>query len=211
MMAKDQIFEAIQNHNMELLTQILKSGISLNFCNEQAPFYTPLMDAIDELDYEIPVAFVLMLIEAGADVNMWSGDGQTNPLLLALRCGHSDIAILLLEANANPDVSDNEGLTPLLWATEHQDDLLLAGILKKECSYTLTKSDPFTGMTPLDNAVKMLNYSAARSLIKAGADPRFVNLDHRSSIDYLPNGLTDAEREKWESLLLSVNPLEKNT
>lgn len=201
-MAKEQIFEAVQTHNMELLIQIVKSGISLNFCNEHAPFYTPLMDAIDELDYEIPIAFMKVLIEAGADVDMWSGDGQTNPLLLALRCGHADAAMLLLAANANPDISDNEGMTPLLWATEHQDDLLVKAILKKKCTHTLTKSDPLTGMTPLDNAVKRLNYPIAQSLIKAGADPLFTNLDHRRPMDYLSSELTDTEKEKWTSLLM---------
>ena len=61
----------------------------------------------------VPAA--LALLEGGADVNQKSGDGHT-PLLIAIINGQFDVAMLLVERRANPNVAaENLGVTPL-WA-----------------------------------------------------------------------------------------------
>ena len=61
----------------------------------------------------IPAA--LALLEGGADVNQKSGEGHT-PLLIAIINGQFDLAMMLVERRANPNLSaENLGVTPL-WA-----------------------------------------------------------------------------------------------
>jgi ankyrin repeat protein len=56
------------------------------------------------------------LLDAGADINKKSADGNT-PLMISLINGQFDVAMLLVEKGANANVaSDNLGITPL-WAT----------------------------------------------------------------------------------------------
>ncbi len=47
-------------------------------------------------------------------------DGHTSPLHEAARCGHVDIVRLLLEAGAEPMLSNGDGKTPLELAIEHE-------------------------------------------------------------------------------------------
>ncbi len=57
----------------------------------------------------------LALIEAGADINQKSADGNT-PLLMALINGQFDLAMLLVEKGADPNIAgDGYGIAPL-WA-----------------------------------------------------------------------------------------------
>ena len=57
------------------------------------------------------------LADAGADLNLQDPDG-TPALTLAIVNGHHDVARLLLERGANPNVPDTAGMTPLYVAVE---------------------------------------------------------------------------------------------
>ena len=46
-----------------------------------------------------------MLIDAGAAVNAVSGADKTSPLLMAVINGHFDLANVLLERGANPNLA----------------------------------------------------------------------------------------------------------
>ncbi|MCS4532891.1 ankyrin repeat domain-containing protein [Neisseria montereyensis] len=51
-------------------------------------------------------------ISRGVDVNLQSGDGCT-PLHYAMRVGNGDVALLMLEAGANPNIPDRHQVIPL--------------------------------------------------------------------------------------------------
>jgi hemoglobin len=57
-----------------------------------------------------------LLIRHGADVNRASGPGRGTPLHMAARRGHAQVAEALLNAGANIDIRDSNGVTPLLRA-----------------------------------------------------------------------------------------------
>lgn len=69
---------------------------------------TPLLHATREGEWEV----ALRLIEAGANINLQSGDG-TSPLLMAAMNGHFDMMFDLIEAGANPNLQSHAGTTPL--------------------------------------------------------------------------------------------------
>jgi uncharacterized protein len=61
-------------------------------------------------------AIIKTLIEAGADLNIPSKDGQT-ALIVVVGAGDEDIVKLLAEAGADPDIKDALGVSARKYAT----------------------------------------------------------------------------------------------
>ncbi len=59
------------------------------------------------------VEAVRALLDGGADINDTSGVDHTTPLLLATINGQFDVAMLLIERGANPNIASTAGMTPL--------------------------------------------------------------------------------------------------
>jgi len=59
------------------------------------------------------VAAARALVEAGANVNLVSPGDQASPLLVALINGHFDLAALLIDKGANPNLLSDAGVSPL--------------------------------------------------------------------------------------------------
>jgi ankyrin repeat protein len=77
---------------------------------------TPLMFAAREDD----LASARILIQAGADVNAFGGDGK-DALGLALFDGSYDVASLLVDSHANVNHPDAQRFTPLFWAVDRRN------------------------------------------------------------------------------------------
>jgi ankyrin repeat protein len=77
---------------------------------------TPLMFAARENDLES----ARVLIQAGADVNAFGGDGK-DALGLALFDGSYDVASLLIGSHANVNHADAQRFTPLFWAVDRRN------------------------------------------------------------------------------------------
>jgi uncharacterized protein len=65
-------------------------------------------------------AVVTALLEAGVDVNTPTGGDRTSPLLVATVNGRFDIAKMLLERGADPNLTGENGVTPLYAAINVQ-------------------------------------------------------------------------------------------
>jgi ankyrin len=57
------------------------------------------------------------LLDGGADINE-AGADNTSPLLISVVNGHYDLAALLIERGANPNIADTNGRTPLYAAID---------------------------------------------------------------------------------------------
>lgn len=72
------------------------------------------------------------LLNAGADIHAVSRNSLKNTPLHAGTAGkHSDVALRLLEAGADPDVVDSGGHTPRRIATENQLSAVVASIASR--------------------------------------------------------------------------------
>jgi ankyrin repeat protein len=56
---------------------------------------------------------VMLLLDAGADINTPTGSDNTSPLLMAVINGHFDLAKDMIERGANPRTASDNGVTPL--------------------------------------------------------------------------------------------------
>ena len=63
---------------------------------------------------------VRALVEADIDTNQVSAGDRTSPLLIAALNGHFDLAMLLLESGADPNLASDAGATPLYAALNLQ-------------------------------------------------------------------------------------------
>ncbi len=66
------------------------------------------------------IATAKALIAGGADINQVSGGDQTSPLLMAAVNGQFDMALVLLDYGADPNLASEAGTTPLYAALERQ-------------------------------------------------------------------------------------------
>ena len=63
---------------------------------------------------------IIALVESGADVNRFNGSENLSPMVMAISNGHFDIAKVLLDHGADPNLATNQGLTPLYGALDVQ-------------------------------------------------------------------------------------------
>lgn len=100
------------------------------------------------------------------DIDARNMRGQT-PLIVAITRRNVDCALLLLEAGANPEVTDKDFLTPLHHAVQRGSDVLALALLRAGCTVDAhKKSIP----TPLHEAVKNNDYTIVDILLEFNAD-----------------------------------------
>ncbi|SHG72408.1 hypothetical protein SAMN05443549_10643 [Flavobacterium fluvii] len=100
----------------------------INSCNEQG--YSPLVLA----SYRGNLAVALFLIKNVKDINGNSPMGT--PLMAAVVKGNKEIVLALLEKNANPNLTDANGTTALIYAVQFKN----ADVIKLLLSHKADKS-----------------------------------------------------------------------
>ncbi len=95
-------------------------------------------------------------------------DKTRPPLSQAVLRNKTDIALLLLEAGADPDGQDSSRRTPLHLAVERGNLILVAALLKAGAKPDLRDKG---GWTPLHHAAAKNRLEIARALLDGGANP----------------------------------------
>ena len=140
---KLDVFEVARKGTVENAKEILKSNPNaFNIVNEDG--YSPLILACYKGNNEM----TKFLIENGCDVNFKSGMGSA--LMAATVKGNIEIAKLLLDNKANPDITDSNGMTALLYAVNFKN-YELAKLLVKFKSNIEAKDN--RGYNALDYAI----------------------------------------------------------
>jgi len=173
--------------------------------------FTPLLFAARHGDIDS----AKLLLEAGADVNEFTGDGNSG-LVLAAMGGHGRFSEFLLDRGADPDASF-AGYTALHAAVLRSDIGLVKALLGKGANpdIPLTRGTPiprwtyqmvFTlkdkGATPFMLAAKFLEPEIMRALAAAGADP-LLPMDNGSTVLMAAVGLGSSQDVDRRSRLIA--------
>lgn len=160
---------------------LVEAGANVNARVPEHFYNTPLHLAAFNNNH---TAVVQLLVAAGASLDKRAKDGST-PLLLATgnKSGNPQPARLLIQAGADPNISNRYGRTPLFRVVQNGEaelaDLLI------QAGADVNAADRF-GATPLTFAAESGSVEVAEALISAGAT---VNPDP-SSLPTLYDGNT---------------------
>lgn len=194
------LIEAINSGDLNLVAKLLAAGADPNepgkSRNGSGENILPLVAAIDELEafdaidpYPAkpagPIESVMLLLRNGARVTGWDTSREMGPLYDAVMMNHIEAARLLLTAGAEPNIKDDEGVSPLRICAdkgylEMARLLLLCGATK-----TIHEAGGGSDMNVLGLAAYRLNVDMVRLLLAHGADPNFEDIDARTVSDYL--------------------------
>ena len=142
---------------------------------------TPLMIACHFAtmlkDYEI----VKLLLQAGAYVNAQAIEnfGQITALYIAAYNNDTQLASLLLNANADVNFFDADSMTPMHFACFHGNDEMVKRFLKAGANPNLCSND---GLSALHIAIQNTNNaSTIEALLKEGANPNAQTKSRRTA------------------------------
>jgi ankyrin repeat protein len=110
-------------------------------------------------DGDVEAAEVLM--EAKADINAPSAGDKSTPLIVATVNGQYDLAVTLLERGANPNLANDDGVTPLFAA------------INNEWALRTWYPQPTAGSQQKASYLQLME-----ALLKKGADPNARTLSH---------------------------------
>lgn len=159
---------ALSKKNAAVVSMLIKAGAGME--TRDGSGHTPIFHALGE--------FIPLIISEGGDPNAQDKDGRTR---IMWECSYpecveaADALRLLLEANANPDIKDGSGRTPLhvlvTWMDKYRLDRRLAAVgLLLEFGADVGARTP-DGSTALH--ISNRDYSPpelTRMLLDAGAD-----------------------------------------
>lgn len=149
-MAQDKtksIFDIARNGTVAEVKELMKQNPDIINQTSESGF-TPLILAC----YRGNVEVAKFLIDNVRDVNYRSGDG-TALSGLAVKY-NKDLVEYLLKKNANPNIADANGATPLFWAVKFGNMELTELLLKYKADKTIKDSQR---MTPFEYALQTNN------------------------------------------------------
>lgn len=154
------LFEAAQQGGDAMVKLLLDKGAEVNYRSIRND-WTPLMIAVAEKHESTSV----LLIKAGADVNLPNEKGRT-ALMFAAIYGSVPITDLLLRNGANPNVvpSDNEGKTALMAAASKGYKEVVELLLKYNADPNLRNKRNQTALSYAQGETKQLLKAAGGTL-----------------------------------------------
>lgn len=194
---------------------LVQAGADVNSVNYKGD--TPLHNAATF--HNIPM--IEFLISAGANVNSSNGNKWT-PLLKITGQFHSgygserldgifEVIKILLENKADVNVTNNIGMTPLLYSVFHNYDFITKLLIDYGADVNLVLMD---GSVPLHWACKMLNKKSIKLLLENGAKLNALDEKGYTPFMYALNDSTNTEnntRREREQIKTLKFLLKKNS
>jgi ankyrin repeat protein len=201
----DDVFEAIERHDLDLLARLLTAGGDPNELRSGTPTWRPLHAAVEEIEHGGPVDAVVILLRHGAGPDAWDGNRAATPLLMACFRSQREAVRMFLVAGADPDVVGDEGDSPLRWWIEAGDHDMVRLLLDCGADATVETAGGFSGTTPLGLAATRLDVRMIQLLLAHGANTGTRDLDRRLALERLP-ARTSAVADRWDAAAALLKP-----
>jgi len=189
------LFEAIETHDLDSLAALLTSGSDPNVLKSELPQWSPLHEAIEQLEDGGSIDALVLLLRYGARVD---GAGGDTPLLMALYRAQPQAVQVLLAAGAETNVRGPEGDSPLRFAVEHGDLAIAALLLRCGAWKTINDTGAPSFASALGIAAKRVDVPMIALLLQAGADPAVRDADHMTARERLPPRTAD-NAKAWDA------------
>ena len=174
-----ELFDAIMRGDVARMEKALAAGADPDALETGEQGWRPLHAAIEAIDVEgAPLAVLQVLLDRGAQVNVWDRSEEATPLLMAVFRLQPDSVRLLLAHGADPDVVGDEGETPILWAIAEENDAIVDLLLDHGLSDSINQPGSMEGTTPLGAAASRGRLDLVERLLADGADPNVLDYDH---------------------------------
>ncbi|KAM0325876.1 hypothetical protein ACHAQA_007179 [Verticillium albo-atrum] len=164
---------------------------------EEEEMVTLLTWALMQPQKKVSGNIIQLLLDAGAKVNVETRHSRVTPLMLAIHARRPDIVKELLLKDADVDVADAKGNTPLSLASDIGGEVAIT-IMSNLLAAGASRNDG-----SLQNAARELNLPAVQVLVEYGHDPDFPSHLHdgRSALGEMclhsaASGEMTAAREK---------------
>ncbi|MBU0677884.1 MAG: ankyrin repeat domain-containing protein [Verrucomicrobia bacterium] len=108
------LFSAIFSDRTDMVETVLGAGADPNYGGTNG--WTSLMTAADRGRDGTRVEIIKLLLEHGADPNMTGAESRWTAMISAVRGRCPECVEVLLDAEADPELSDSMGFTPLMHA-----------------------------------------------------------------------------------------------
>jgi ankyrin repeat protein/serine/threonine protein kinase/nitrogen regulatory protein PII-like uncharacterized protein len=152
---------AALNEQIEVMEFLSLHGAEINLVNRKG---SPLIHELVIAGKKTSISF---LLQHGIQANVLRESDRWTPLMVAANIGERSIASMLLNAGADPNITDTRDLAPLHSAAGDNDPQLIAMLVEKGAKLDIGSEDDFT---PLHLASRDNCVDTVRKLIEVGAD-----------------------------------------
>ena len=165
---------AVYYDHPEILTILIEAGTDPNIHGEHVP-------ALHVAAANDNVEAAAILISHGAKLDVRDNVNNDTALIYGIRDGKFSVAEVLLEAGADPNLTDRRGFTPLHIAVARDDTKIVQCLLDHGAAINVrTHSD---GRTPLMIAAAAGFEEMVELLLFRGADPFIVDSGGKSPLE----------------------------
>jgi ankyrin repeat protein len=165
----ETLVEAALAGDSDAVASLLEDGLSPDSRVEGS---TALYTAVVQGEAKVAT----LLLRAGADPNLRSGDQAEGTPLCAAAChGHAEIVRALLAYGADANLREDEWWTPLRWAAAHGHAAVARMLLGAEADPDLC--------SPLPEAARRGSLATVRVLLEHGASPEQRDPEGRTALE----------------------------